>query len=196
MDNPDSYTTVLERFPECSEQIPQLRQRDADFAEMCSDYEELAQWLATHSHDDCRPESECVENRTLLAELEEEIAMMAPAYDGSVTNPPLFFNSEVFPNAKVWCEILHTYAAGGSFGTPVMADMASGHRHKFDECFLFLGSNPENVDDLGGEVEFWLGEGDEAEKYMLTESTAIYIPAGKKFPEICVNRAAFIFIFI
>ena len=102
---------------------------------------------------------------------EEEKAEMAPAYDGSIVNPPIFFNDKVFPNAKVWCEILHAYAPGGSFGTPVLAGMPSGHRHNFDECFLFLGSNPDDIDELGGEVEFWLGEGDEAEKYMLTKST-------------------------
>ena len=56
-ENPALYTSVFERFPEWSERISQLLQRDAIFDEICSDYEELAQWLVAHSHDDCTSES-------------------------------------------------------------------------------------------------------------------------------------------
>ena len=73
MENPNMYASVLERFPERSERIAQLLQTDADFKEMCADYEELALWLAAHSDDGCTPESVCAENRQLLAELEIEI---------------------------------------------------------------------------------------------------------------------------
>ena len=66
-------TSVFERFPEWSERITQLLQSDAIFGEICSDYEELAQWLAAHSDHDCTPESECLANRQLLVELEAEI---------------------------------------------------------------------------------------------------------------------------
>jgi uncharacterized protein YdcH (DUF465 family) len=67
------YTSVFERFPEWSDRIRQLLQGDAIFDEICSDYEELAQWLAAHSDDDCTPDSECLANRQLLGELEAEI---------------------------------------------------------------------------------------------------------------------------
>jgi hypothetical protein len=30
--------------------------------------------------------------------------------------------------------------------------------------------------DLGGEVEIWLGEGDDAEKYIINRSSVVYIP--------------------
>ena len=73
MENPNMYASVLERFPERSERITQLLQTDADFKEMCADYEELALWLAAHSQDGCTPESVCAENRQLLAELEVEV---------------------------------------------------------------------------------------------------------------------------
>ena len=73
MKNSTLHTTVHERFPEYSEQISQLLREDANFEELCSDYEELADWLADHSHDDCTPESACVRNRQLLAELEVDI---------------------------------------------------------------------------------------------------------------------------
>jgi hypothetical protein len=110
-----------------------------------------------------------------------EYGDMTDAYQGSVVNPPLFFDPSIYKGdaeAKMWVEVLHTYAPGGSFGTPLMPQMASGHKHEFDEVFIFLGSNPDDITDLGGTVETWLGEGDEAEKFMLTKSTCVYIPAG------------------
>ena len=85
MENPTSYVSVLERFPEWSEQIPQLLERDANFDEMCSDYEKLANWLAAHNHDGCTPEPECAANRELLVELEAEILQ---ALQASERDPP------------------------------------------------------------------------------------------------------------
>ena len=81
MENPNMCASVLERFPEWSERTEQLLQRDADFEEMCADYEELVDWLAAHSHDGCAPEPECAANRQLLAELEIEILQNLQAVD-------------------------------------------------------------------------------------------------------------------
>ena len=85
MENSTLYASVFERFPECSERITQLLQTDATFDEICSDYEELAQWLAAHSEDDCSPDSECLANRELLTELEAEILQ---ALQTSQRDPP------------------------------------------------------------------------------------------------------------
>jgi hypothetical protein len=43
------------------------------------------------------------------------------------------------------------------------------HVHGFDEVLAFLGSNPNDRFDLGGEVEIWLGD----EKHVLTESCLV-----------------------
>ena len=75
------YVSVHERFPEWSERIPELLQSDANFDEMCADYEALANWLATHGHDGCTPEPECAENRQVLAKLEIEILRFLQAVD-------------------------------------------------------------------------------------------------------------------
>lgn len=50
------------------------------------------------------------------------------------------------------------------------------HSHDFDEVVAFFGSNPEDPLDLGGEIEFWLGD----EKYNITKSCLIFIPKGLK----------------
>jgi len=52
------------------------------------------------------------------------------------------------------------------------------HKHDFDEMFLFLGTNPKDISDLGAEAEFWLGEGEELEKVVLNTSACVYVPAG------------------
>ena len=64
---------VLERFPEHSQLISQLFQEDADFREICADYEELATWLDADDQEGGRPEAECVEARRVLESLELEI---------------------------------------------------------------------------------------------------------------------------
>lgn len=48
--------------------------------------------------------------------------------------------------------------------------------HYFDEIFCFIGTNPEDTDDLGGEVEFWMGMGEETEKIVIDTSSCIYVP--------------------
>jgi len=58
------------------------------------------------------------------------------------------------------------------------------HLHDFDEIVGFIGNDPGNPDDLGGEVEFWL----EDEKYLLTKSCLIWVPAGLRHCPLRVTR--------
>ena len=75
------YKSVVERFPESSERITLLLQQDAEFAEICSDYEEVADWLAAHSRDGCAYECSCAANRQLLSELEADILEALQEWD-------------------------------------------------------------------------------------------------------------------
>ena len=52
------------------------------------------------------------------------------------------------------------------------------HKHEYSELLVYLGTNPDDPDELGGEIEIWLGEGDELEKVTLTASSSILIPPG------------------
>ena len=62
------------------------------------------------------------------------------------------------------------------------------HKHDYEEIFLFLGTDQKNTSDLGAEVEFWLGEGDERDKVIFNTSSSIYVPAGlAHFPQIWRN---------
>jgi hypothetical protein len=48
------------------------------------------------------------------------------------------------------------------------------HTHEHDEIIAFFGSNPEDIHDLGGELEIWLG----GEQHFVTKSCLIFVPSG------------------
>jgi hypothetical protein len=58
------------------------------------------------------------------------------------------------------------------------------HIHDFDETLNFCGSNPDDVKDLGGEIELWL----EDEKFLLTKSCIVFLPKGMKHCPITIKR--------
>jgi len=59
------------------------------------------------------------------------------------------------------------------------------HRHDCDEIIGFIGNNPEDPSDLGGEIEFWL----EDERHIITKSCYIFVPKGMKHCPLIVKRA-------
>ncbi|OGO31842.1 MAG: hypothetical protein A2Z29_04435 [Chloroflexi bacterium RBG_16_56_11] len=62
------------------------------------------------------------------------------------------------------------------------------HTHDYDELFIFLGTDPKDVYNLGAEVEMWLGEGKELEKIIINTSSSLFIPAGlAHLPQIWKN---------
>ena len=56
----------------------------------------------------------------------------------------------------------------------VMVD--SSHSHEFDQVICFIGGNPLNIREFGGEVEMYFGE--EKEKHVITSSSYICVPRG------------------
>jgi mannose-6-phosphate isomerase-like protein (cupin superfamily) len=50
------------------------------------------------------------------------------------------------------------------------------HEHDFEQFLFFLGGNPEDVADLGAEIEITLGE--EGEKHIINTATIVRIPKG------------------
>jgi len=65
--------------------------------------------------------------------------------------------------------------------TPIAAPFVmedKNHSHDYNAYMCFLGGNPLNFKEFDAEVEITLGE--EQEKYVITESTVVYIPKGLK----------------
>lgn len=50
------------------------------------------------------------------------------------------------------------------------------HTHNFHEVLAWYGTNPNDPDDFGGEVVFYLGE--ELEKHIFTKPTVLSLPPG------------------
>jgi len=113
--------------------------------------------------------------------------LVRPSYRGKMADFSLIFDQKVFPEAKIWVENFHIYAPGAGVMIPGEIPMliegkqvppgTGQHAHPdFDELFLFFGSNPDDNLALGGEVEFWLGEGEDAQKFIARRPTAEWVP--------------------
>lgn len=63
---------------------------------------------------------------------------------------------------------------GWRFRVPEPDPVEWTHKHDFDEVLCFIGTNPERPHDLGGEIEFTIGN----EKHTFNTTTTIYIPKG------------------
>ena len=63
--------------------------------------------------------------------------------------------------------------------------IVDAHTHPFDEAITFFGTNPDDPEDLCGEVELWL----EDEKHILTKSCLIFVPRGMKHCPLVIRRA-------
>jgi hypothetical protein len=70
----------------------------------------------------------------------------------------------------------------GVQGEGVQTEIA--HHHDCDEIIGFVGSKKENPRELNGEIELWI----EDEKYLLTKSCLIFIPAGTKHCPLIFRR--------
>ena len=94
------------------------------------------------------------------------------------------FSGDLIANAKTKIEYLYitsdiTVGTGKDFPP---------HKHNYEEIFLFLGTDPQDTANLGAEVEFWLGQGDDREKVLFTTSSALYVPPGLvHFPQTWKN---------
>lgn len=81
-----------------------------------------------------------------------------------------------------------SFGMGGSWvmslkGTkPVQIELA--HTHDCDEILGLAGSDTNNPDELGGEVELWL----EDEKHIITRSCLVFMPGGMKHCPMFIRR--------
>ncbi|RPH32494.1 MAG: hypothetical protein EHM93_09055 [Bacteroidales bacterium] len=58
------------------------------------------------------------------------------------------------------------------------------HTHDFDEVFGMYGSDPNNPNELNGEIELWIGD----EKHTITKSCLIFVPKGVKHCPLTIKR--------
>jgi hypothetical protein len=113
----------------------------------------------------------------------EPTGIKHPMY-GNKIREPLMFGEKTFPGfpLQVSCQLMLESDCGWGLGHEIESPYGPitdfPHSHDKDEVWLLLGTNPDDNKDLGGEIEFWMGEGDEAEKYLITQPSAVLVPAG------------------
>jgi mannose-6-phosphate isomerase-like protein (cupin superfamily) len=66
------------------------------------------------------------------------------------------------------------------------------HSHPFDEYLIFLGTDPDDLFDLHGMVEFWIG----GEKHLITKSCAVFVPGGIEHCPLYFHRVDKPFMFV
>jgi hypothetical protein len=93
----------------------------------------------------------------------------------TTTGPRLIFSNDIVKEATSKIE----YGWIISDTTLLTSDKDFGaHKHDYAEIFIFFGNNPYDTSYLGGDGEFWLGEGNDLEKIEFNESCSVYVPAG------------------
>ena len=70
------------------------------------------------------------------------------------------------------------------FNIPETNPIFEEHAHDCDEIIGFIGSDPANPNDLGGELEVWL----DGERHVFDRSTMIFAPANMPHMPLKFNR--------
>jgi hypothetical protein len=117
--------------------------------------------------------------------------MIFPSFRGKISDFSLVHDQQTTPETPIWTETYHAYAPGtGVFAPSNLPPIIDGkqradllnvgqHAHnEFDEVYFFYGTDITDNTRLGGQVEMWLGHGDDAEKFIMKDPTAVYVPKG------------------
>ena len=98
-----------------------------------------------------------------------------PTTNKTTTGPRLIFSNDHVKEAT--SKVEYGWILGET--TLLSSDKDYGaHKHDYAEIFIFFGNDVYDTSYLGGDGEFWLGEGDDTEKITFNESCSIYVPAG------------------
>jgi hypothetical protein len=102
------------------------------------------------------------------------------------TGPRVIFSHSFVKDSDTMVE--YGLISGDTVIGDVDKNVTEPHKHDYEEIFLFLGTDPKDTTDLGAEVEFWIGEGSDAEKIVFNTSSSIYVPPNVvHFPQIWRN---------
>jgi hypothetical protein len=80
----------------------------------------------------------------------------------------IFLDGEIVKGSPVVVDI------GWRFQVPVPDPVEWTHTHDFDEVLCFIGADPEHPRELGGEIEFHIGD----ETHTFSKTTTIFVPKG------------------
>lgn len=118
----------------------------------------------------------------------QDPGIVRPFFEGKA-EPVVEWDARCYEKTKIWMHTCIVHAPGAGMGAgdywernlpdgSVEKHVASRHRHDSDEIFIFHGTDPEHPFELGGEVKFWLGRGEDEEMFVIDKPTVVYIPGG------------------
>ena len=81
-----------------------------------------------------------------------------------------FMNNTLVPGCNVWI------GGGWIWAIPTPNPHIFEHAHNYDEIMLHIGSDPNNPEDLGAEIEFVVG----GEPLIINTTSSLYVPKGVK----------------
>ena len=86
------------------------------------------------------------------------------------TDTRVYMSNELFDGSNI--HILHI----GIVDKPSTNPFTEDHLHPYDEVILLLGTDMNDPEDLGGEIEYYLG--DEREPHRTDKTNAVWLPKG------------------
>jgi quercetin dioxygenase-like cupin family protein len=81
-----------------------------------------------------------------------------------------YMSNQLVPGCNIYIEL------GWIYGLPEPNPHIFEHSHDYEEIVLHIGGNPDNLEDLGGEIEYYVG----GQPLTFDKTTAIYVPRGVK----------------
>lgn len=77
-------------------------------------------------------------------------------------------SNNLIPKTNMYIE------TGWVFGMPDPNPHIEEHVHDYDEIVIHLGTDPDNQEELGGEIEFMVG----GQPLIINKTSAVYVPKG------------------
>lgn len=96
-----------------------------------------------------------------------------PITNKTTTGPRLIFSNDVVKEATT--KIEYGFVMADTTLLSSSKDFGA-HKHDYAEIFLFFGNDPYDTSYLGGEGEFWLGEGNDLEKIKFDTAVSVFVP--------------------
>jgi mannose-6-phosphate isomerase-like protein (cupin superfamily) len=101
-----------------------------------------------------------------------------------VAHRVVYLDSEVVPGANFYAEAVWFWPGKVRIPQPVDEPGVKPHTHPFDEMIGFFGTDENDIHDLCGEVELWIG----GEQYLIDKSFVAFIPAGVEHCPLNIRR--------
>ena len=101
-----------------------------------------------------------------------------------VAHRVVYLDSEVVPGANFYAEAVWFWPGKRPPPQPGEEPGVKPHTHPFDEMIGFFGTDENDIHDLCGEVELWIG----GEQYLIDKSFVAFIPAGVEHCPLNIRR--------